>query len=250
MKKILFAIALLCSTVPLIAESDDVQCGVELEASKKIVKGLEASVSGEVRTQDGVSDLERFSIGAALSYKLTSWMKIDGGYVLMNRKTLAEDKPKEEYGGGWHYNEYWSPRHRAFASLSASWEFVKHFELSIRERYQYTLTTAKNKERYYIDFPEIRGNDKFVDADGEHLLRSRVQLKYARKKLDFEPYVSVELLNDLSDGFANDQVRYTVGTGYRINKHNQMGLSYRYKDKSNKEESKGHLITISYSYAF
>jgi len=246
MKKILFLFpfSFLLSLAICDAVADDKGAGIELSASKKVTKGLSISLDGEVRTQEAVSEMERFSIGADLSYKISSWLKADAGYLLMAKRTL--EKAKKNYV----YSAYWSPRHRAFSSLTFSWEPIKHFEISLRERYQWTQTPGVNVKRYYVRYPGVRAADKWAPTADEHLLRSRIEVQYSRKKLAWEPYVSIESLNDLSDGFANDQMRYTLGTDYRINKHNKVGLSYRYKDKSNSEEDKGHLVTVSYNHAF
>jgi len=218
--------------------------GLEFEASKKIAKGLEASVEGEVRTQDAFSDMERFSIGAGVQYKLASWLKADAGYLLMARRL-------EEYNStNYNYEADWNPRHRAYVSLTGAWEPINHFQISLRERYQFTYATPVNRERYYLVEPERRASDKIVEDKGESILRSRLQVKYSRKKCNWEPFLSVEMLNDIDNSFANDQIRYTLGTDYKINKHNQVGLSYRYKDKSDNDEKKGHLITLSFSHAF
>jgi len=218
--------------------------GLELEASRKIAKGLEVSVEGEVRTQDVFSQMERFSIGAALQYKVVSWLKADAGYLLMARGM-------EEYNStNYHYVADWNPRHRAYASLTASCEPIKHIQLSLRERYQYTYATPINRERYYLSDPTRRASDKIIEGEGENILRSRLQAKYSRKKCNWEPFLSVEMLNDLGNGLSIDQMRYTLGTGYKISKSNQVGLAYRYKDKSDNDEKKGHLITLSFSHAF
>lgn len=242
MKKALFL--LLPLLLPLTSWADDSGLGIEVNTEKKICKGFNASINAEFRTQDGLNEAERWSLGAGLDYKFSKWLKGNAGYIFINRHLAAYNTNK------YHYEADWQPRHRAFASMTGSWEVVKHFELSLRERYQYTYTTPINLERHYLSTPEVRASDKIKEGEDEHLLRSRLQLKYSRKKCAWQPYASVEILNSLTDGFANDQMRYTLGTDYKINKQNQLGLSYRYKDKNNRDDSKGHLLTISYSYDF
>lgn len=241
MRKSLFIVF---TVVISIANAVAQDLGIELEASKKIAKGLELSAEGEIRTQDLFSDMERFSIGGNISYKATNWIKVDAGYLFMLRRMEEHTTQKYQYVGDWN------PRHRAYVGISLSWEPVKHFTLSWRSRYQYTYSTPINLERYYIADPEKRASDKVEEGEDEHLMRNRLQLKYSRKKCAWEPYLSIEMLNELTDTFAKDQIRYTLGTDYKFNKHNQMGLSYRYKDKSNNDDKKGHLITLSFSHAF
>lgn len=240
---------LLCLFLPQFCLADDLGVGVEVEAEAKLTKELGIAVEGEFRTQEAVSDMERWSLGASLDYRLLKtkqWsLKADAGYLFLDRHILAEDTKK------YHYVDYWSARHRAFASLSGSWKINKHLELSLRERYQLTHRTPQNLERYYQADLSHRASDKVKDAGNEQLLRSRLQLKWnIGKKNPFTPFVSVECLNDLDRSFAIDQTRYIVGTDYKLDKHNSFGISYRYKDKSNEDEDKGHLFTISYSHAF
>ncbi len=244
MKKSFFILSLSLFLSPfsfLLAE--DTGAGVEISASKKIAKGMEASIEAEVRTQDAVSQMERWSIGADLDYKFNKWLKADLGYALLMRNIPERTSNKYDW------EQYWSPRHRAFASVVGTWKLPKHFSLSLRERYQFTYETQQNVERYYIGTTK-RASDKVEGDESEHLLRSRLQLSWGRKKCAWSPYLSVEALNSLNDSFHLEQMRYTLGTDYKINKKNSMGLAYRYKDKNNSEESKGHLITLKYSYEF
>lgn len=244
MKKLFFILSFSLFLSPfsfLLAE--DTGVGIEVSASKKIVKGLEASVEAEVRTQDAVSQMERWSIGAGIDYKILKWLKADVGYLLLMRN-IPESTSKK-----YDLKQYWSPRHRAYASIVGTWKLPKHFALSLRERYQYTYETQQYVERYHLGTNK-RADDKVVGDEADHLLRSRLELGWSRKKCNWSPFISVEALNSLQDGFSLDQMRYTLGTDYKLNKKSKLGLSYRYKDKNDKEESKGHLISIKYSYEF
>lgn len=223
---------------------DDAGLGIELEGTFKIIKPLELGVVGEFRTQDGLGEADRFSLGIDLNYKPLKWLKADIGYLLLQRQTLEEQTTK------YIYESYWSPSHRAFASVTGSWEPFKHFEFSLRERLQYTYKTLHYATRYQLANPEHRVTDKEVGGEGQLLLRSRLQCKWSRKKSNWSPYLSVEMLNDAQESLAIDQMRYTVGTDYKLGKHNSVGVNYRYKDKNNSDEQKGHLFTISYSYDF
>ena len=242
MKKIGIIIALMGTC--LLAQADDTGLGIEVSAEHKIVKGLSAEVEGEVRTQDGVSDLERWAVGAGVDYKLTKWLKADVGYSLIMRY-----QPERLTDKGKLQSDYWSPRHRAYVSLSGSWKLPAHWELSLRERYQYTYEAKRNAVRH-DPTTGIRLSDKVKGGDGDQLLRSRVQFKWSRKKSAWSPYLHVEMLNDLQQGFSIDQMRYTAGFDYKLNKQNTLGVAYRFKDKSDKDEEKGHLFSLKYGYKF
>ena len=224
--------------------ADDTGFGLEVGAEKKISKDLTAEVEGEYRTQDGLSETERWSIGASLDYKLAKWLKADAGYCLIGRNI-----PERLTEKGKLQSQYWSPRHRAFVSLTGSWKLPAHWELSLRERYQYTYEVERNVERHNPATGE-RLSDKVKGGDADQLLRSRVQLKWSRKRSPWAPYVNVEMLNDLRDAMGIDQMRYTAGVDYKLNKKNTLGASYRFKDKSDKDDDKGHLFSVQYSYKF
>lgn len=250
MKKLFFILSFSLFLSPfsfLLAE--DTGVGIEVSASKKIVKGLEASVEAEVRTQDAVSLMERWSIGAGIDYKILKWLKADAGYILIDRY-----KPSHSYlsdkGNLKEVESIWSPRHRAYVSVNASWKPNKHWDFSLRERYQFTYETEQHAKCMNLT-KNKRDDDKVYGGEAEHLLRSRIQAKYIiKKKCPWVPFANIEALNDLEKGFELDQMRYTLGTDYKINKKNSLGLAYRFKDKTTKDEDKGHLITFSYSYDF
>lgn len=243
MKKIVLSLLTLGCLCPLFAEGNDTGMGIELGASHKVAKGTEISIDGEFRTQDGLGQVERWAIGANLDYKINKHLKANVGYTLLGKRIPDEETSK------YRRVHYWSPRHRAFASLTADWKLGKHWNLSWRERYQYTYEAERFVKRYALA-TGMRGEDKVVGDESEQLLRSRLQLKWGRKKCAWEPFLNIEMLNDLSDGLALDQMRYTAGTDYKLNKQNSLGLSYRYKDKNDKDEAKGHLFTLKYAYEF
>lgn len=239
---LLSTLCLICSSI-LWAEDHDMGYGIELEASHKVAKKMESRLDAEIRTQDGLSDMERWSLGVSQSYKLTKWLKADAGYTLLMRNIPAHNSNK------YSWEQYWSPRHRAYASLTGSWKLTKHLDFSLRERYQYTYEVERFVQRFHLD-NGTRADDKVEGDEGEHLLRSRLQLKWSRKKCNWTPYFNVEFLNNLQDGMSLDQTRYIAGCDYKIDKKNAIGLSFRYKDKSDREDTKGHLISISYNYEF
>lgn len=237
------AILSLCLATGLHAEDQDTGMGVEVEVSHKICKGLNGAIEAEVRTQDGIDELERLAIGAGLDYKMIKWLKADAGYVLLMRNIPEHNSSK------YHWEQYWSPRHRAYLSLTGTWNPSKHWTLSLRERYQYTYEARRYAQRFYLSDGH-RGSDRIEGGDNEQLLRSRLQVKWNRKKCAWSPYANVEMLNDIHDGLNIDQIRYTAGCDYKINKHNTLGISYRFKDKSDRDEAKGHLLTFHYAYEF
>ena len=246
-----------------------------VEGSTKLNKHLELSVEGEYRTQDMSTMTERASGAVNLSYKNKAipFLKADVGYTFMYMHYPAETEIKyqEDDEGNYatdaigafipsHKNvdaAYWTARHRATASLTGSFKWNR-FKFSLRERYQFTyrMPSQCDRERYdyhpdfgvWDDMPQQTIDDKKAKSD--HKLRSRLQISYDIKKCPFEPYVEVELYNQLDNAFAYDKIRYTIGTEYKINKENKLKLYYRYQDYADLDEVSGHVLGVGYAFEF
>ena len=108
------------------------------EAEKKIDKNLSVNVEADLRTRNDFKTLDRWSIGIGASYKLTSWLKADAGYILLDQN----NREKITYEDDGDYNHlrpsYWSIKHRVYAGLTGSYKFSNGIKLSLRERWQYT----------------------------------------------------------------------------------------------------------------
>lgn len=258
-----------------------------VEGSTKLNKQLELSVEGEYRTQDMSTMTERASGAINLSYKNKAipFLKADVGYTFMYMHYPAETEIKYQEDDEGNYETdangafipkhknvdaaYWTARHRATASLTGSFKWNR-FKFSLRERYQFTyrMPSQCNRTRWYYDmYHELSGAPEyFLDTDpnsedfsyivddknakSDHKLRSRLQISYDIKKCPFEPYVEVELYNQLDNAFAYDKIRYTIGTEYKINKENKLKLYYRYQDYADLDEVSGHVLGVGYAFEF
>ena len=90
-KKRLFGCLLLAAFIlaPVLganAQNAEDEFGVwtTLEASKKINKKLKLDFEAELRTIEGVGDIDRVSVGAGASYKLAKWLKASAGYIFIS----------------------------------------------------------------------------------------------------------------------------------------------------------------------
>lgn len=282
MKRILGIGCLLLAASTAVAQSD---FGVwtSIEGSTKLNKSMELSVEGEYRTQDMSAMTERISGAVNLSYKdknFLPFLKADVGYTFMYMnypgetaiKYVTEDDDNYELDAEGnpipkHMNvdaPYWASRHRATASLTGSVKWGR-FKFSLRERYQYTyrMPARCDRERYYYfggefdqwdyEDPSFEKPEQLVDekkAKSDHKLRSRLQVSYDIKKCPFEPYVEVEVYNQLDKAFALDKVRYTIGTEYKVNKDHKLKLYYRYQDYADMDEVNGHVLGLGYTFEF
>lgn len=247
------------------AQSEDDEFGVwtTLEASKKINKKLKFDFEAELRTIEGVGDIDRVSVGAGASYKLTKWLKASAGYIFIYSHSLESKKINkviDKKAGMYEYEidaPYWTERHRFHVSLTGDYK-VGRVEFSFRERVQYTHTnSATTQETEYgwsqdIDTEEYMPADPVVKTDSKKAkdnttLRSRLSAKWDIRNCKVTPFASVELYTRLDKWKGCDKLRYRIGASYKINKDNEISLFYLYQDANDDDEPKGHAVGIGYS---
>lgn len=241
MKKI-FTVALLaifCLTEAHAGDDGDLGLWANVEAQKKIVKGLSASVSGEIRTADAFNLMDRWSLEAGVSYRINKYLKTELDYVFIDQ---FNDWRLTDKGNVIH--KYWSPRHRIMFSVTGQVK-VKRVEFSLRERYQYTYRVGKNVDKYDADSREQIADEE-ISSKSKSVLRSRLQVAWNIKKSGFEPYAFYELYNNFNSGFAWDKMRFAVGTDYKISKKHSVGVFYYYIKSNDKDEENGNVLGVSY----
>ena len=244
-------------------EDDEFGVWTTLEASKKINKKLKLDFEAELRTIEGVGDIDRVSIGAGASYKPVKWLKASAGYIFIYSHSLDSKKIKDlidEEKGIYEYNidhAYWTERHRFHISLTGEYK-IGRVELSLRERVQYTrtnsATTDETKYEWeYTDIIEGTGDltsvtePEFKKAKENTTLRSRLSAKWDIRNCKITPFASVELYTRLDEWKGCDKLRYRAGASYKINKDNEISLFYLYQDANDDDEPKGHAVGIGYS---
>lgn len=269
-KKKLFGCLLLAAFIlaPVLganAQNEDDEFGVwtTLEASKKINKKLKLDFEAELRTIEGVGDIDRVSVGAGASYKFTKWLKASAGYIFIYSHSLESKKINkviDKEAGMYEYEidaPYWTERHRFHVSLTGDYK-VGRVEFSFRERVQYTHTnSATTQETEYgwsqdIDTEEYMPADPVVKTDSKKAkdnttLRSRLSAKWDIRNCKVTPFASVELYTRLDKWKGCDKLRYRIGASYKINKDNEISLFYLYQDANDDDEPKGHAVGIGYS---
>lgn len=243
-RRITLLAVFLCTMVAgVYAQSDDFGIWTSAEVKKKIFPGFDASVEGEFRTRDGVDNVERWSAGAGVAYRITSFLKADGGYTFIYSHSPGEMTKKGNY-----VSDYWSPRHRMYLSLTGKLNWQR-FEFSLRERYQYTYRTSQLVSKYDGDDGSQKADEE-ITGKGKNVLRSRLQAEWNIKKSRFAPYASCELYHSMSDSWALDKTRWTLGTGYKINKKNSLDFFYRYQNHADDDETNGHVVGAGYTFKF
>ncbi len=249
-RTLLISIATIVATATY-AEKNDGGLWLSAGAEKKISKKAEIGIDADFRTRNDFKTVDRWSAGISGSYKITKWLKADAGYTLLyyNRqeKLTTHDNTlsEETLYNNWRPS-YWAVAHRFNASLTGSVKFG-NIGLSLRERWQYTSRPATTTERY--DFDNETWEETTVGSKDKHLLRSRLQVEYDKKKSMFKPYANAELYNAMS----LEKVRFTVGTDIKVNKHHAFDVFYRLQltnDKESDNEPNCHYIGAGYTYKF
>lgn len=278
--KILFAaVILVAPTHNVSAQESSDELGVwgTFEFSKKVNKKTKFVIDAEVRSVEAVSNLERIAVGGKLDYKIKEWKELDKldsqielkanvGYSFIYGHYLSEKSLKddiEEDLRQYNYNiddAYWAARNRVYLTLTGEFK-VGRFEISLRERLQYThtgsatTTETKYRREEIIDIKgehigwndEIKGPEpEFKEAKENLSLRSRFSVKYDIPNCKINPFASAELYTRLDKWQLFDKARYRAGATYKINKKNSVSLYYLYQDV-NGNDPDGHAVGFEYS---
>jgi len=271
MKKILLLVLTLVPTMMWAGDNDDFGTWLELSAEKALPYNMEIGLEGGLRTKDGSSLMERWDIGASLGYKAHKYLKLATGYSFLHdytpkktsKESFDEDGQLESYR---LTPSYWSPRHRLFVEASSGIKFWKWLRISARVRYQYTFkperevsrTDYERNDQYTPEGPvttwEEDASTKTYPSEDRHVLRTRIKFSVDKKRLRWSPFISAEFHNNVAAGehFNFDKLRTSVGTDYKINKHNGIGLSYvmTLNRMDGHPYERMHALSASYSFHF
>lgn len=273
--KTLFAIAITIipsHSINAQKSSDDFGIWGTVEFSKKVNKKSKFVIDAEVRSIEAVSDFERIAVGAKLDYEIKQWknpeklvskaeLKSNLGYCFIYGHYLSEKNLKEyvEEVGEYNYNideAYWAARNRVYLTLTGEMN-IGRFEISLRERLQYThtgsVTIDETKYRWEKqggikgEWDEMNEIEPELKEVKENLsLRSRLSIKYDIPNCKINPFISAELYTRLDKWQAFDKARYRAGASYKINKKNDISLFYLYEDVSGNDPD-CHAIGFEYS---
>ena len=242
------------------------------EFSKKVNKKTKFVIDAEVRSIEAVSNIERIAVGAKLDYKIKEWkelgngnsqiaLKANVGYCFIYGHNLSEKSLKEYKKDINEYNynideAYWTNRNRTYMTLTGEFK-VGRFEISLRERLQYTHTGSATTEETKYRWEKKGGYNgtwacnkevepEFKEAKNNLSLRSRMSVKYDIPDCKITPFMSAELYTRLDKWQAFDKARYRAGASYKINKDNSISLYYLYQQVSGNDPN-GHAIGFEYS---
>lgn len=230
---------------PLTAVADDSGMTLNVGVEEKLSKKASIETNAELRSRNNFRTIDHFVLAAGAKYKITRWLKVDAGYQMLlnnNREhlTLHEDGS---------YNNlrlsYYGVRHRFTASVSGDVDLGR-FNVSLRERYQYTYRPEQSATRYDFDDGHMEGC--IVDVKHKHVLRSRLKVDYNIPHCKFTPYVSAEVYT--SDSL--EKTKLTVGGTYTLKKRHQLeaGYCYQLHNHSVSSSPDTHQLLLGYNFKF
>ena len=224
-------------------KSNDFGIWTSVGAEKKINKKLTVGVEAEFRTRNSSKTADRWTGAISASYKLLPWLKLGAGYKFMYNNFHE----KITYNSNGDYNNwrpsYWGTRHRFHVDLTGTLK-LDRFNISLRERWQYTYRPEQTTTRY--DFDNSWWEDTDVSSKNSHVLRSRLQVKYDIPKSKVSPFANVELYNN----WSLEKVRYTIGAEWNITKQHEIKAFYRYQHEKDDDEANKHVIGLGYTFKF
>jgi hypothetical protein len=171
---------------------------------KKQIRKFDFSLEGELRTQQNVSEIDRWSLAFSADYRLVKPLSVGLSYQFI----------------GFHDVDYadYQPRHR-FALDVTGKQRLGNFSLSLRERMQ--LTTKDESDRI-----KANGEINLYRINPDLNLRSRLKMAYNIPHFPVTPSLSFEAFFQLNNPEGNtfDDLRTVVSLQYKLNKHHTIDL--------------------------
>ena len=241
-------------------DNDDFGVWTEISVKKELTQTLDLGFEGEIRTGNNSSTIDRLSGGIALSYKPSKYFKFGASYIFYGDYSPYKEKDREEFFFK-STPAHWEPNHRFYLEATATKKFWKWLRISVRERYQFNHKVETSEKRTLHNLSYTPNGYEWVTeedpdyngykSESQQRLRTRVKFEYDKKGVAWNPFVSVELYNSLDNSMHLHKVRTGIGTEYKINKQNKVGLAYLYScHLDGKENEHKHALNISYGFDF
>ena len=249
---------------------DDFGYDLSIAGETKIAKGLKFEFEGSMRTQDDAERIDRFVVGAGLSYRLYQsldkkiTLKANAGFEYLWTYNLAETEIKEdnfitEADGTrtYAYNEtdsYWRNRHRTNVGLSLNYTPNKRWSFGLKEIVQYSHfckvdSIGRNKWRFNDDDELYSRPDPTSKGHKDRtVLRSRISAAYDIKGFPIDIVAAIEYGCGLN--YKANKWKFMGGYDYKINKNNKLTVFYRYTTEDDDDEVNGHLVGLGYKVDF
>ncbi|MCR5696883.1 MAG: DUF2490 domain-containing protein [Marinilabiliaceae bacterium] len=235
-KRVLLTVALAASAAWAAAQTD-LGVWTELDGEYAINKKWDVGINAEVRTRDFLSGFDRYSIGVSTDFAPTKILSFGAGYFFI-------DSHKDSYTTkkGNIVDDYWRIKNRFYLQTKLKFK-PSILTIGVRLRYQHTKENEVSIAKYSAS--GVRKSNEVKEANSDNILRTKFSLSVKATKL-LRPYVGYELSNNL-DGFSLEKQRFEVGTDFKLNKYNTIGIGYKRNIYSDDDDDKTHnVLSVSY----
>lgn len=210
-----------CSPFLLHAQVNDAGLWMSAEAEKILTPALSASVTGEIRMNENITEAGTVLADVGLSYRL--WKPFTVGLTY-------------RYSGKRRLDDSYDQRHGWFADAMYRVK-VKPAVIDLRLRFQSRYTDILTSDEGNIPRNHLRG-------------RVKLKLDLNRK---YEPYLSGEAFYRVggADGILFDELRCMAGVEYEFNRAHAIDLHYMVTREYNVNNPRtDYVVGIGYHFTF
>ena len=229
--------------IGVMAQSDEFGTWTSVSLDKKLSKQFTLGTELELRTGNNLKNIDRWSAGISVDYRLAKWLKASAGYTYLYDYHPEAYTYQDDGDLNKRTMTYFGSRHRLNVSLTASKDFGK-LNVSLRERWQYTYRPEQTNRRMDYQHSDL-GYSYPVKGN---MWRNKLQLKYKATSL-LQPYLYGETY---VGGSGFDKLRLSLGTELKLSKQSSLSVGYVYQKvyDDNDEEGNKHVLSIGYKYKF
>lgn len=230
------------------AQSDEFGTWTNVSLDKKLSKQFSLGTELELRTDNNLKNIDRWSAGISVDYRLAKWLKTSAGYTYLYDYHPEVYTYQDDGDLNKRTMTYFGSRHRLNASLTASKDFGK-LNVSLRERWQYTYRPEQENKRMDYQHADL-GYTYSVKGKATNIWRNKLQLKYKATSL-LQPYLYGETY---VGGSGFDKLRLSLGTELKLSKQSSLNVGYVfqkvYDDTDDDYGANKHVLSIGYKYKF
>lgn len=228
------------------AQSDEFGTWTSVSLDKKLSKQFSLGTELELRTGNNLKNIDRWSAGISVDYRLAKWLKASAGYTYLYDYHPEAYTYQDDGALNKRTMTYFGSRHRLSVSLTASKDFGK-LNVSLRERWQYTYRPEQENMRMDYQHADL-GYSYSVRGKATNIWRNKLQLKYKTTGL-LQPYLYGETY---VSGTGFDKLRLSLGTDLKLSKRSSLNVGYVYQKVYDNvdEEGNKHVLSIGYKYKF
>ena len=228
------------------AQSDEFGTWTSVSLDKKLSKQFSLGTELELRTGNNLKNIDRWSAGISVDYRLAKWLKASAGYTYLYDYHPETHTYQDDGDLNKRTMTYFGSRHRLSVSLTASKDFGK-LNVSLRERWQYTYRPEQENMRMDYQHADL-GYSYSVRGKATNIWRNKLQLKYKTTGL-LQPYLYGETY---VSGTGFDKLRLSLGTDLKLSKRSSLNVGYVYQKVYDNvdEEGNKHVLSIGYKYEF